>query len=122
MSKKKTMIMVVDDDPAVLDSLKFSLGLEGFAVETCRSGEELLKHRALQDSDCIVLDYKMPDMDGLEVLEKLSAAHVAAPVIFITGPVTKGLWQRAMQKGARLVMEKPLLDKSLIERIHELTA
>lgn len=121
MTPRKTVILVVDDDPDVLKALKFSLEVEGFAVHTCASGKELLNHGALKVCDCVVLDYKMPGMDGLEVLEQLSGAGIAAPVIFITGPLTNDLRRRAMQRGARLVLEKPLLDKSLPQRIHEIT-
>jgi two-component system, LuxR family, response regulator FixJ len=118
---RKTVILVVDDDPDVLKALKFSLELEGFAVHTCASGKELLNHGSLEACDCIVLDYKMPGMNGLEVLDRLAVAHIKAPVIFITGPLTNDLKRRAIGSGARMVLEKPLLDKSLVQRIHELT-
>ena len=118
----KVVILLVDDDPAVRKALKFSLELDGFEVHACESGGELLHHPALKACDAIVLDYKMPGMNGLEVLENLKAADIGVPIIFITGPVTKDLRERAMRKGARLVMEKPLLDKSLSNKIHELTS
>jgi FixJ family two-component response regulator len=121
MSSKKTVIVVVDDDPAVRKALKFSLELDEFEVHVCESGEKLFDHPALRSCNCIVLDYKMPTMDGLEVLEGLAAAKIATPVIFITGPLTRGLRERALRMGASLVMEKPLLDRALTERIHELT-
>ena len=121
MAQDKVVILVVDDDAAVRKALKFSLELDGFAVHACRSGDELLRHEALSSSDCIVLDYKMPEMDGLKVLEKLSAANVTAPVIFISGPVSRSLREKALKAGARLVLEKPLLDKSLVEKIREIT-
>ena len=115
------MVLVVDDDPAVRDALKFSLELEGFRVHVCRSGEDLLTHPELGQSDCIVLDYKMPGMDGLEVLATLRSRAVTAPVILITGPVTETLRSRAMRAGARMVLEKPLLDGLLTDRIREVT-
>ena len=82
------VILVVDDDPAVRDALKFSLELEDFKVHVCQNGGDLLAHPALRQSNCIVLDYKMPGMDGLDVLAKLSSRAISTPVIFITGPVT----------------------------------
>jgi FixJ family two-component response regulator len=121
VAKHKIVILVVDDDSAVRRALKFSLEVEGFTVHTCRDGEDLLAHPALKSSDCIVLDYKMPGMDGLTVLEKLGAAKIDTPVIFISGPVSRNLREQAMKAGARLVLEKPLFDKSLLEKIHEVT-
>lgn len=122
MPESKIVIIIVDDDPAVRDALQFSLTLEGFTVYTCRSGEELFHHPALRSSDCIVLDYKMPGLSGLDVLHRLAAVHVTAPVIFITGPLSKGLRQQALEAGACMVLEKPLLDRALTDRIRELTA
>jgi two-component system response regulator FixJ len=113
------VILVVDDDPAVRDALKFSLELEDFQVHVCGNGEDLLAHPALQRSNCIVLDYKMPGMTGLDVLAKLAGLAISTPVIFITGPVTDSIRNRAMRAGARLVLEKPLLDGILTDRIRE---
>jgi len=113
-------ILIVDDDPAVRDSLKFSLELEGFEVHTCRDGAELLAHPCLLKSDCIVLDYKMPGLDGLNVLRQLGERQVTVPVIMITGPVTENLRDRAIRAGASLVLEKPLLDGALTDMIREL--
>jgi FixJ family two-component response regulator len=121
MSSAEMTILVVDDDPAVRDALKFSLELEGFKVHACRDGSELLAHGSLSDSDCIVLDYKMPGFDGLSVLNQLSIRKVEAPVILITGPITENLRNRALRAGARIVLEKPLLDSVLTDKIRELT-
>ena len=118
----KMTILVADDDPAVRDALGFSLGLEGFDVRECRDGKELLSHPALMECDCILLDYKMPELSGLDVLGQLHARGVRAPVIFITGPLTEELRRRAIKAGARKVLEKPLLDGVLTEQIRELSA
>lgn len=117
----KMVILVADDDPAVRDSLRFSLHLEGYDVRICRDGKELLSHPALMDCDCILLDYKMPDQSGLEVLRQLHARDIRAPVIFITGPLTEGLRRRAIMAGARRVLEKPLLGGVLAEQIRDLS-
>jgi two-component system response regulator FixJ len=120
MPERDIVIIVVDDDPAVRAALKFSLELEGFRVHACRSGIDLLAHPALRQSDCIILDYKMPEMDGLDVLAKLASCAVSTPVIFITGPITAALRDRAIRAGAKLVLEKPLLDGMLTEHIRQI--
>ena len=74
MPTVKPIIIVVDDDPAVRDSLKFSLELEGLTVHTCDSGKSLLDHPQLKQAGCVVLDYKMPEMDGFEVLAACTRA------------------------------------------------
>jgi two-component system response regulator FixJ len=118
MDNDKTTIMVVDDDPAVCDSLKFALELEGLTVHTCTSGPELLRHPDLGQARCLVLDYKMPEMDGFEILDRLDAN---VPVILIAGPVTSSIRERARHAGVLHVLEKPLLDSALIDRIREIT-
>jgi len=81
-----------------------------------------LDHPALINCDCIVLDYKMPELSGLDVLRELYARDVRAPVIFMTGPVSEDLRRRAIRAGARRVLEKPLLDGVLTAQIRELSA
>lgn len=118
----KIVILIADDDPAVRDALKFSLRLEGFEVRVCRDGQELLSHSALMECDCILLDYRMPELDGLDVLHRLYTRNVRVPVIFITGQLTEDLRRRAMTAGARSVLEKPLLEGVLTKKIRELSA
>lgn len=122
MSTEKPIIMVVDDDPAVRDSLKFSLELEGLIVHTCDCGEALLAHPQLEKASCLVLDYKMPQMDGFEVLEQLAKRQIPVPVILIAGPVTPRIRERALRAGVAHILEKPLLDTALIDRIRDVTS
>ena len=121
MDTDKPIILVVDDDPAVRDSLKFSLELEGLVVHTCDGGKALLDHPQLKQADCIVLDCKMPEMDGFAVLERLRERQVQVPVILITGPFTASIHERARRAGVTHILEKPLLDTALIDRIREIT-
>jgi FixJ family two-component response regulator len=118
MIVKEDMIFVVDDDQAVRESLKFALELEGLAVRACGSGTELLDHPDLRRAQCIVLDYRMPAMDGLAVLDGLATRKVAVPVILITSQATGDLCRRALAAGAVDVLEKPFLDSGLIDSIH----
>ena len=120
MDTDKPVILVVDDDPAVRDSLKFSLELEGLTVHTCDGGMALLNHPNLEQAGCIVLDYKMPKMDGFEVMERLAERGVKIPVIFITSSVPTQIRARANRAGVAHILEKPLLDNTLVDRIREI--
>lgn len=113
---------MVDDDRAVRDSLKFALELEGLAVTTCASGVELLLAGDAGQADCLVLDYKMPDMDGLALMDELVRNRVAAPVILITAPVSDALRQKARRAGVFSVLEKPLNDGILLENVRRAIA
>jgi two-component system, LuxR family, response regulator FixJ len=113
----RDIVLVLDDDEAVRESLKFSLELEGFAVRVCADGGELLAHPDLDRASCLVLDYRMPAMDGFEVLAHLSARGARVPVILITSDVSSAFRHRAARVGVLQVLEKPLSDSALLENI-----
>ncbi len=71
LSPIQTMICVVDDDPDVLGSLQFLLETDGFDVRTYKSGAALLGDEASDHADCFVIDYKMPDLNGLDLVRRL---------------------------------------------------
>jgi two-component system, LuxR family, response regulator FixJ len=114
----RDIVFVLDDDEAVRESLKFSLELEGFAVRICADGGELLTHPDLGRAACLILDYRMPIMDGFEVLNHLAAKKVLLPVILITSDANNALRSRAARNGVFQVLEKPLSDSALLENIH----
>ena len=120
MSAGSHLVLVVDDDLAVRESLKFALELEGLEVHVCASGADLLAHPHLMRTDCLVLDYHMPGMDGFAVLNALKARDSRVPVILITGNATAAVRRRAAIVGVRHVVEKPLLDSTLIESISDI--
>jgi two-component system, LuxR family, response regulator FixJ len=111
------LVLVVDDDLAVRDALKFALELDGLSVDTCGSGAELLRHPGLGRARCLVLDYQMPDMNGFAVMGELKRRNVALPVILITAPLSREVERRAAAAGVAGVLEKPLLEDTLIEKI-----
>ena len=106
----KTRVYLVDDDRAVRDSLKFTLELDGMAVRTWDSGSRLLSDGDMAAADCLVLDCKMPGLDGFAVVDALAGRRVRLPIIMMTAPVTLALERRAHRAGVYCVLEKPLLD------------
>jgi FixJ family two-component response regulator len=115
------VVLVVDDDPAVLNSLKFSLQIEGFHVRAYANGMELLEDPDLPAVGCLVVDQTMPGMAGLDVVASLRARHVLLPAILITTNPSGMLRRRAAEAGIR-VIEKPLLGDALTRGIHEALA
>jgi len=109
-------VLVVDDDQAIRNSLKFSLEIEGFAVRVYASGDELLKERELPDRGCLVIDYLLPGINGLELLGKLRARHCLLPAILATTHVDATLRQRIAAAGMVLV-EKPFIGNALADAI-----
>ena len=116
-SSAKSTVYVVDDDADVLGSLRFLLETDGFEVRTCRSGASLLNAVGSTGVDCFVIDYKMPEMNGIDLVRRLRNRDIAAPVILITGYPDENIAARAEAVGVRHVLRKPLLDESLVTRI-----
>lgn len=106
-------ILVVDDDPGVLGSLRFLLETEGFDVKTFRSGGALLRSGDAALCDCLVIDYRLDDMNGIDLVSQLRARHVGAPIILITGYPDDSIAERAASAGAREVLIKPHLENTL---------
>jgi two-component system response regulator FixJ len=110
-------IAVIDDDEAVLDSLRMLLAAEGFAVETFERAGAFLERSAAAGYGCVVTDVRMPEMDGLELLQALSARGPLPPVIVITGHGEVPMAVEAMKRGARDFLEKPFAPAELIASI-----
>lgn len=113
------LLLLVDDDPAVLASLTFSLELEGFAVAAFPSGEALVAQAKVADPACLVIDYRLPGIDGLSLLRVLRERGETCPAVIITSNPTRSLRQNTTDAGAVLV-EKPLLSDSLTVAIRRL--
>ena len=117
MTKNQTIstIFVVDDDADVLGSLRFLLETEGYAVKTFANGAELLSSRLPGPGDCLVLDYKMEGMNGLELVREIRDRHISTPVVIIT--VYEGAVAKAAALGLQHVILKPHIEESLITHI-----
>ncbi|MEH2627022.1 two-component system response regulator FixJ [Bradyrhizobium sp. AZCC 1719] len=112
---RKSMIYIVDDDYDVRTSLRFLLETEGFDVRTFRSGIALLGSSTRNRADCLVVDYKMAELDGLELAIRLRRLQVSTPIILITGYPDENILAKANSAGVRQVLLKPNLEDSLVD-------
>jgi two-component system response regulator FixJ len=112
---RRPLIYVVDDDHDVLSSLRFLLEAEDFDVRTFRSGSALLWSSARDGADCLVVDYKMAGIDGLELANRLRGMGVSTPIILITGYPDDNIKAKAGSAGVWQVLLKPNLEDGLAE-------
>ena len=118
-SADRFSIFVVDDDQHVLESLRFLLETAGFNVRPFRSGAALLGERPFKQVDCFVIDYKMADMNGIDLACHLREQDIVAPIILVTGYPDELIASKAASLGIRDVLIKPHLEDSLVARILE---
>jgi two-component system response regulator FixJ len=111
------LIHLVDDDGAIRRSVSFMLKTSGYEVRTYESGVELLKSLPLE-SGCVLLDIRMPGMDGLQVQAELASKGVSLPVVIMTGHGDVTLAVQAMKAGAVDFIEKPFEKTVLLEAIN----
>jgi FixJ family two-component response regulator len=110
------VVIVVDDDTAVRNSLKFSLEIEGFAVVAYRCAADLLDSSDPPDCGCFVVDQNLPGMTGLDLIATLRERRILAPAILITTHPSAAVIARAKQTHVKII-EKPLLNNTLIDGI-----
>jgi two-component system, LuxR family, response regulator FixJ len=108
------MVHVIDDDEAVRDSLDFMLDAAGLKVRTWESALAFLDSLASAEHGCIVTDVRMPDMTGLELVQRLKAIGHSDPVIVITGHADVPLAVEAMKAGVVDFIEKPFDNQRLL--------
>lgn len=113
-------VYVVDDDSMVRQALFFSLSTAGYGVRSFASGRDLLDEIDHLAPGCILLDVRMPDMDGAEVLSALGDRLPRFPVIMITGHGDIDIAVRTMKLGAKDFLEKPFSDDALLELLEPL--
>ena len=119
VAQGKHIVLVVDDDLAVRDLHKFSLELEGFEVRTYAGPNELLNEDNLPERGCLIVNYQMPAMNGLELVARLRDRWLLSmPVILVTGHSSDNLRKRAAIAGVSIV-EKPFLGPRLVEFIRQ---
>jgi two-component system response regulator FixJ len=110
------LVVVVDDDVAVRNSLKFSLEVEGYAVQAYAGADTLLDAAELPRSGCLIIDYNLRGTDGLAAVRELRRRGALMPAILITSHPSAALRARAAAAGVPII-EKPLLGNTLLDTV-----
>jgi two-component system response regulator FixJ len=112
-------VAVVDDDASVRQSTCRLIRSFGHRVEAFASGNEFLSSGLAAQTGCLVLDVRMPDMDGLDVQQRLAESGPRVPIVFITGRASELEEQRARDAGAVAFLRKPVGQASLHQAIEK---
>ncbi len=115
-------VLVVDDDPAMRDALRFMFTQTGLRVETYASAEEFLAALNAETCGCIILDLRMPGLDGVKLHERLRICGSQLPVIFLTGHGDMHVAVEEMKVGAFDFISKPVNRDVLLQRVGEAIA
>jgi two-component system response regulator FixJ len=119
MPDAQLTIFIVDDDEAIRQSVGFMLRKAGYTIQVFGSGDEFLKSVTREDQGCVLLDVRMPGLDGLEVQARLNALGIVVPVVMLTGHGDVMLAVRAIKAGAVEFLEKPFERAVLLAAIEE---
>ena len=117
MTDTQQTVYVVEDDEAVRDSLELLLKSDGKPVKTYDNANAFLKDYSEKMAGCIVLDIRMPGMDGMELQKKLNEKHSILPIIFVTGHGDVPMAVDAMKEGAVDFIQKPYREEALLQKI-----
>ena len=114
----KHRVLIIDDEQSVRDSLSSVLATYGFRAASCSRASEALELIRKSVPDCVVLDVRMPEMDGLALQRVLAQTAANLPVIMITGHADIAMAVHAMRNGAYDFIEKPIDDEQLVASIN----
>ena len=119
MTEETPTVFIIDDDPSARKGLSRLVRAAGMSVEVYGSALEFLERKHYDGYGCILLDVKMPGLNGLELQEELAKADYSLPIIFISGHADVPEAARAMKKGAVDFLTKPVDRDHLLESISE---
>lgn len=112
---EKPMISIVDDDPAVRSGLRRLMDTVGLVAETFASAEEFLASPSMSVTRCLILDVRMPGIDGLELQRRLREANCKIPIIFISAHADEEARSQALKGGAFAFFAKPFSTDALLD-------
>ena len=118
MIMEKPVMFVVDDDESVSKALKRLMKSAGIKARSLSSAEDFLNQGCHNVPGCLILDVRMPGMNGLELQEKLVKSGSTMPIIFMSAHEDAPAREQAMKAGAIAFLKKPFEDQILIEKIN----
>lgn len=120
--ERRYTILVSDDDPGVRRGLQLLLRSRGYTVCGYTTGSALLADPRAKDADCVILDYRMPDIDGFTILQNLRQNGWTGHAIMISGFHDAVLAKRAAEAGFDHVIAKPLIGRALLDAVGRYSA
>jgi len=117
VTEEKPVVYVVDDDPSVRQALERLLRSAGHDAKIFASAPEFLDFTYPDTPGCLILDIKMPKLNGLELQDHLAEKGISFPIIFITGHGTVPTSVRAFKAGAMDFLQKPFEDRELLDAV-----
>jgi len=115
--RRVPLMAIVDDDDALRNSLDDLLQSVGFRVQGFASAEAFLRAQHAPETACLILDVRLPGMNGLELQRQLGAAHWRLPIIFVTAYADANVRARALAAGAVAFLSKPCREEDLLNAI-----
>lgn len=115
-------VYIIDDDPMARESLKWLIESAGLPVQVFASGLDFLDQVDNSMIGCVLLDVRMPDINGMELYTKLKQRNIMLPVIIVTGHADVAMAVRAMKAGAFDLIEKPYNDALMLEQVQSAIA
>ena len=117
MTPSDALVLVVDDDASIRESLRRLIRMAGMRCETFATGDAMLAYPRPDLPTCLVLDVQLPGRSGFDLSAELARAHVAMPIVFITGHGTIPMGVRAIKSGAVEFLTKPFGETELLGAI-----
>ncbi len=114
------LISIIDDDESVRDSIQNLVRSAGMRAESFASAEDFLDARHLDDTDCIVLDIRMPGMNGLQLQQRLTDEGYSIPIIFVTAHPDEDVRRQALEAGASAYLRKPFETDALLQSMQSI--
>ena len=112
-------VYIIDDDRMARESLKWLIESAGLSVRAYEQGLDFISQVTESMLGCILLDVRMPDINGMQLFEKLKQQNIHMPVILVTGHADVAMAVRAMKAGAYDLIEKPYNDALMLERVQD---